>query len=76
MPVQPVEGITASALSLCLCGCLESVRAEGPTERRGLNSLPAAPCVLIRAGWLEASALASTAGAAVGDEEVSGSHEK
>lgn len=68
---KPVEGIMASALSLCLCACLESVRAEGPTERRGLNSLPASPCVLIRAGWLEA-----TTGAAVGDEEVSGSHEK
>lgn len=75
MPVQPVEGITGSALSLCLCGCLESVRAEGPREER--TELP--PCLSeceIRAGWLEASALASTAGAAVGDEEVSGSHEK
>lgn len=66
----PVERITAWALSLCLCACLES------RERRGLNALPASPSVLIRAGWLEASALASTAEAAVGDKEASGSHEK
>lgn len=50
--------------------------ASAGAERRGLNSLPASNSVLIRAGWLEASALASTAEAAMGDEEASGSHEK
>lgn len=63
---------------LCLCASVVVWRVceRRGRERRGLNSLPASPSVLIRAGWLEASALTSTAGAAVGDEEVSGSHEK
>lgn len=75
MPVRQSRGFRPG---LCLCASVVVWRVceRRSRERRGLNSLLVSPSVLIRVGWLEASALASTAEAAVGDEEASGSHEK